>query len=91
MHMVPDVKAPNTHVVLLQNSAYRVGLSFTWLLKSATNSQTSTGFEFAITASKMTLCLCVLKIKYRNTLNKHTHKILFLNHLLCIVSGNKQP
>jgi hypothetical protein len=60
------------------------------LLKSATNSQMSTGFEFGITTSNATSCIRVLTIKYSSTLNKHTHTTLFLNHLLCIVSGINQ-
>lgn len=85
----PELSAPNPSKVQF-NSTYRVGLSFLWLLKSATNSQMSIGFEFAITASKTTFCVCSLKVRYRTTPSRHTHRILFLNHLLCIMPGNNR-
>jgi len=71
-------------------TAYMLGYIFLRLLKSATKSQTTTGLEFGITTSNATSCVRVLTIKYRNTLNKQTHSTLFLNHLLCIVSGINQ-
>ena len=71
-------------------TAYMLGYILLRLLKSATKSQMTTGLEFGITTSYTTLCVRVLTIKYRNTLNKQTHSTLFLNHLLCIVSGINQ-
>ena len=84
------LQAHNHHAVSLQNTPYMLGYIFFRLLKSAANSQMSTGLEFGITTSNATSCVRVLIIKYSSTPNKQTHTTLFLYHLLCIVSGINQ-